>query len=29
MVQRLTPTDGSELPEFIKENIKKYSNWIE
>ena len=27
--QSLTPTDGSELPEFIKKNIKKYSNWID
>ena len=27
--QNLKPTDGSELPKFIKENIKKYSNWIE
>jgi beta-1,4-mannosyl-glycoprotein beta-1,4-N-acetylglucosaminyltransferase len=27
--QNLKPTDGSELPDFIKANIKKYSNWIE
>jgi len=27
--QNLKPTDGSELPDFIKENKKKYSNWIE
>ena len=27
--QILKPTDGSELPDFIKANIKKYSNWIE
>ena len=27
--QNLKPTDGSELPNYIKENKKKYSNWIE
>ena len=27
--QNLKPTDGSELPDFIKENKKKYLNWIE
>ena len=27
--QSLKTTDGSELPEFLKSNIKKYSNWIE
>ena len=27
--QNLKPTDGSELPDFIKKNKKKYSNWIE
>jgi len=27
--QNLKPTDGSELPNFIKKNKKKYSNWIE
>jgi len=27
--QNLIPTDGSELPNYIKENKKKYSNWIE
>ena len=27
--QNLKPTDCSELPDFIKANIKKYSNWIE
>ena len=27
--QNLKPTDGSELPNYIKINKKKYSNWIE
>ena len=27
--QDLKATDGNELPEFIKENRKKYTNWIE
>ena len=27
--QNLKPTDGNELPDFIKKNKKKYSNWIE
>ena len=27
--QNLKPTDGSELPDFIKENKKKYSSWID
>ena len=27
--QNLKPTDGSELPHYIKVNKKKYSNWIE
>ena len=27
--QNLKPTDGSELPDFIKKNKEKYSNWIE
>ena len=27
--QNLKPTNGSELPEFIKKNKDKYSNWIE
>ena len=27
--QNLKPTDGSELPNYIKENKKKYLNWIE
>ena len=27
--QNLKPTDGNELPNYIKENKKKYSNWIE
>ena len=27
--QNLKPTDGSELPDFIKENKEKYINWIE
>ena len=27
--QNLKATDGSELPDFIKYNKKKYSNWIE
>ena len=27
--QNLKPTDGSELPNYIKSNKKKYSNWIE
>ena len=27
--QNLKATDGSELPDFIKHNKKKYSNWIE
>ena len=27
--QSLKPTDGSELPDFIRKNKKKYSNWIE
>tara|TARA_B100001057_G_scaffold461581_1_gene513706 strand:- start:1762 stop:2631 length:870 start_codon:yes stop_codon:yes gene_type:complete len=27
--QNLKATDGNELPDFIKENKKKYSNWIE
>ena len=27
--QDLKPTDGNELPEFIKKNKEKYSNWIE
>ena len=27
--QNLKPTDGNELPNYIKENKKKYLNWIE
>ncbi len=27
--QNLKPTDGSELPDFIKENKKKFSSWID
>ena len=27
--QSLKPTDGSELPDFVRKNKKKYSNWIE
>ena len=27
--QNLKPTDGNELPKYIKENKEKYSNWIE
>ena len=27
--QNLKPTDGSELPDFIKKNKNRYSNWIE
>ena len=27
--QDLKQTDGNELPEFIKQNKEKYSNWIE
>ena len=27
--QNLKPTDGNELPNYIKINKKKYSNWIE
>ena len=27
--QNLKPTDGNELPDFIKKNKKKYSKWIE
>ena len=27
--QNLKPTDGNELPQYIKENKEKYSNWIE
>ena len=27
--QDLVTTDGNELPEFIKENKEKFSNWID
>ena len=27
--QNLTATDGNELPEYLKNNKAKYSNWIE
>ena len=27
--QNLKATDGSELPDYIKENKKRFSSWIE